>query len=78
MGLATLKERFADPEIKARCTGMFLLDNPKNMRFSINYFTSVALRALTEEMREHLKVSGAFNSFVHYRADVLFPRTRPA
>jgi len=29
MGLATLKERFADPEIKARCTGMFLLDNPK-------------------------------------------------
>ena len=57
MGLPTLKERFADPEIKALCTGMFPLDNPKNTRFAINYFTSVGLGALTEEMREHLKVS---------------------
>jgi pre-mRNA-splicing factor CWC22 len=55
MGLPTLKERFADPEIKALCTGMFPLDNPKNTRFAINYFTSVGLGALTEEMREHLK-----------------------
>jgi len=29
MGLTTLKERFSDPEIKALCTGMFPLDNPK-------------------------------------------------
>ena len=57
MGLPTLKERFADPEIKALCSGMFPLDNPKNTRFAINYFTSVGLGALTEEMREHLKVS---------------------
>ena len=56
MGLPTLKERFADPEVKALCTGMFPLDNPKNTRFAINYFTSVGLGALTEEMREHLKV----------------------
>lgn len=55
MGLPTLKERFADPEIKTLCTGMFPLDNPKNTRFAINYFTSVGLGALTEEMREHLK-----------------------
>ncbi|KAI0303496.1 armadillo-type protein [Multifurca ochricompacta] len=55
MGLPTLKERFADPEIKPLCTGMFPLDNPKNTRFSINYFTSIGLGALTEEMREHLK-----------------------
>jgi len=61
MGLPTLKERFADPEVKALCTGMFPLDNPKNTRFSINYFTSVGLGALNEEMREHLKVSRAFN-----------------
>jgi len=40
---------------------MFPLDNPKNTRFSINYFTSIGLGALTEEMREHLKVSRAFN-----------------
>ncbi|KAH9999062.1 hypothetical protein BJV77DRAFT_978730 [Russula vinacea] len=55
MGLPTLKQRFADPEIKALCTGMFPLDNPKNTRFAINYFTSIGLGAVTEEMREHLK-----------------------
>ncbi|KAH8991124.1 hypothetical protein EDB86DRAFT_2937043, partial [Lactarius hatsudake] len=36
-GLPTLKERFADQEIR---------------HFAINYFTSVGLGALTEEMRE--------------------------
>jgi MA3 domain len=61
MGLPTLKQRFADPEIKALCTGMFPLDNPKNTRFAINYFTSIGLGAVTEEMREHLKVSQAFS-----------------
>ncbi|ETW85352.1 hypothetical protein HETIRDRAFT_311406, partial [Heterobasidion irregulare TC 32-1] len=55
MGLATLKERFADPEVKALCRNMFPLDNPKNTRFAINYFTSIGLGAVTEEMREHLK-----------------------
>lgn len=75
MGLPTLKERFTDPEVKALCTGMFPLDNPKNTRFSINYFTSIGLGALTEEMREHLKVSLAFNGLCFARADVLFPRT---
>ncbi|KAI0293382.1 armadillo-type protein [Russula brevipes] len=55
MGLPTVKARFTDPEIKAVCTGMFPMDNPKNSRFSINYFTSIGLGALTEEMREHLK-----------------------
>jgi len=33
----------------------------KNTRFSINHFTSVGLRALTEEKREHLKVSRTFD-----------------
>ena len=56
MGLPTLKERFADPEVKSLCSGMFPLDNPKDTRFSINYFTSIGLGAITEEMREHLKV----------------------
>ena len=78
MGLPTLKERFSDPEIKAQCTGMLPLDNPKNSRFSINYFTSIGLGALTEEMREHLKVSRAFNGLFYARADVLIPRTRLA
>jgi pre-mRNA-splicing factor CWC22 len=56
MGLSTLVERFKDPEIKSCCRYMFPLDNPKNTRFAINYFTSIGLGAITEEMREHLKV----------------------
>jgi hypothetical protein len=75
MGLPTLKERFADPEIKALCTAMFPLDNPKNTRFAINYFTSIGLGAVTEEMREHLKVSQAFDGVLYPRANVLFSRT---
>jgi pre-mRNA-splicing factor CWC22 len=61
MGLPAIKERFADNEIRALCNGMFPLDNPKNTRFAINYLTSIGLGALTEEMREHLKVSEACN-----------------
>ena len=78
MGLPTLKEHFADPEIKAQCTGMFPLDNSKNTRFSINYFTIIGLGALTEEMHEHMKVSRASNGLFYARAKVLFPRTRLA
>ncbi|KAJ2929423.1 hypothetical protein H1R20_g7653, partial [Candolleomyces eurysporus] len=55
MGLATLKERFQDPEVKHACSGMFPTDVPKNTRFSINYFTSINLGILTEDMREWLK-----------------------
>ncbi|KAF8432462.1 MIF4G-domain-containing protein [Boletus edulis BED1] len=57
MGLKTLAERFKDEEVKAASREMFPMDNPKNTRFSINYFTSIGLGVLTEEMREYLKVS---------------------
>ena len=56
MGLKLLGERFKDPEIKKACEGMFPMDSPKNTRFSINYFTSIGLGIVTEEMREYLKV----------------------
>ncbi|KAG9318234.1 MIF4G-domain-containing protein [Chiua virens] len=55
MGLKTLAERFKDEEVKAACREMFPTDNPKNTRFSINYFTSIGLGILTEDMREYLK-----------------------
>ena len=61
MGLKTLAERFKDPEIHKACEGMFPLDVPKNTRFAINYFTSIGLGIITEEMREHLKVRGCQN-----------------
>lgn len=50
MGLKTLVER-----MKGDYPGLFPLDDAKNTRFSINYFTSIGLGALTESMREHLK-----------------------
>ncbi|KAJ3874194.1 hypothetical protein F5051DRAFT_359097 [Lentinula edodes] len=55
MGLKTLSERFKDDEVKRACQGMFPTDVPKNTRFSINYFTSIGLGVVTEEMREWLK-----------------------
>ncbi|KAF8894810.1 armadillo-type protein [Infundibulicybe gibba] len=57
MGLKVLAERFKDPEVKRGCENMFPMDVPKNTRFAINYFTSIGLGAITEEMREYLKVS---------------------
>ncbi|CAK5275892.1 unnamed protein product [Mycena citricolor] len=55
MGLKTVAERFKDSEIRQGCQGMFPMDVPKNTRFAINYYTSIGLGAITEDMREHLK-----------------------
>lgn len=57
MGLTKLTERFKDPTLAQHFTQIFPMDNPKNTRFSINYFTSIGLGVVTEAMREHLKVS---------------------
>lgn len=56
MGLKGMKERFDDPEVREACKGLFPMENPKETRFAINYLTSVGLGAITERMREHLKV----------------------
>ena len=63
MGLKTLAERFKDPEVKRGCEGMFPMDVPKNTRFAINYFTSIGLGVITEEMREYLKVRSLATHF---------------
>ena len=34
---------------------IFPRDNPKNTRFSINFFTSIGLGGITENLREYLK-----------------------
>lgn len=39
----------------ARFEGLFPRDSPKNTRFAINFFTSIGLGGLTDELREHLK-----------------------
>ncbi|RCH81550.1 pre-mRNA-splicing factor cwc22, partial [Rhizopus azygosporus] len=55
IGLKVLKERMLDPFMQEPFSGMFPKDNPKNTRFAINYWTSIGLGALTEDLREWLR-----------------------
>ncbi|XP_069356584.1 pre-mRNA-splicing factor CWC22 homolog [Maniola hyperantus] len=55
MGLKKLNDRLQDPTLQMAFSGIFPRDNPKNTRFSINFFTSIGLGGLTDELREHLK-----------------------
>ncbi|XP_063230054.1 pre-mRNA-splicing factor CWC22 homolog [Bacillus rossius redtenbacheri] len=55
MGLTKLNERVKDPTLQLAFDGVFPRDNPKNTRFAINFFTSIGLGGLTDELREHLK-----------------------
>lgn len=55
MGLGKLNQRLKDPTLQGHFAGLFPRDSPKNTRFSINFFTSIGLGGLTDELREHLK-----------------------
>lgn len=55
MGLPKLNERLKDPFLSEYFEGIFPRDNPRNTRFSINFFTSIGLGGVTDELREHLK-----------------------
>ncbi|KAL7273920.1 pre-mRNA-splicing factor cwc22 [Rhizina undulata] len=55
IGMKKLQERLKDPFLQDAFNGLFPRDNPRNTRFSINYFTSIGMGAVTEGMREHLK-----------------------
>ncbi|KAI8062728.1 armadillo-type protein [Gongronella butleri] len=57
MGLKKLKERFNDPTMADSFAGMFPRQNPKDCRFAINYWTSIGLGALTDELREWLRTA---------------------
>ncbi|RCH80789.1 pre-mRNA-splicing factor cwc22, partial [Rhizopus stolonifer] len=57
LGLKTLKERLADPYMSESLAGMFPKDNPRNTRFAINYWTSIGLGAVTEDLREWLRTA---------------------
>jgi len=57
MGTKKLVERFKDPCLQKAYLGMFPKDNPRNTRFSINYFTSIGMGQVTEDMREHLRAN---------------------
>lgn len=55
MGVAKMVERFRTPDMRPAFAGMFPTDNPKNTRFAINYFTSIGMGKVTEDMRTWLQ-----------------------
>ncbi|ORX37969.1 armadillo-type protein [Kockovaella imperatae] len=55
MGIDKMAERFQIADLKPAFAGMFPMDNPKNTRFAINYFTSIGMGKITEEMRTYLQ-----------------------
>lgn len=55
MSLAKVAERFRIPDLAPAFAGLFPMDNPKNTRFAINYFTSIGMGKVTEEMRTYLQ-----------------------
>ncbi|PWN23762.1 MIF4G-domain-containing protein [Microstroma glucosiphilum] len=55
LGMKELVKRFNDETMQPCYVNIFPRDNPKHTRFSVNFFTSIGLGALTEGMREHLK-----------------------
>lgn len=55
MGLLKLNERVKDPTMQEAFDGLFPRDTSRNTRFAINFFTSIGLGGLTDELREHLK-----------------------
>ncbi|KAF5027248.1 hypothetical protein F66182_664 [Fusarium sp. NRRL 66182] len=54
-GMPKLRARMTDETLRPNLEGLFPKDNPRNIRFSINYFTSIGMGALTEEMRTYLQ-----------------------
>jgi pre-mRNA-splicing factor CWC22 len=56
IGLKKLQARCRDPLLQPSLEGIFpRSDDRRNIRFSINYFTSIGMGALTEDMREYLQ-----------------------
>lgn len=55
LGIRLLNERLTDPMMLDSFESIFPRDNPKNTRFSINFFTSIGLGGITENLREYLK-----------------------
>lgn len=53
IGLRTFRDRLASNA--EHCGGIFPRDTAPNMRFAINFYTSIGLGGLTDELREHLK-----------------------
>lgn len=53
MGITVLHDRLTDVDMAENFEGMFPKDNLENTQFAINFFTSIGLKGLTEELREY-------------------------
>lgn len=47
LGLKELNARFQAPELRGELVGMFPRDNSNDVRFAINFYTSIGLGGLT-------------------------------
>ena len=54
LGVQKFAEKLKEVD-KSYTEGLFCRDSVANARFSINFFTSIGLGALTEDLREYLK-----------------------
>ena len=54
-GIQRNSARTRDATITEAWDGLMPRDNPRDTRFAINFFTSIGLGALTEDLRTHLK-----------------------
>lgn len=55
LGIPLLSERLSDPTMQGSFESIFPKDNPNNTRFSINFFASIRVGGITENLRHCLK-----------------------
>ncbi|KAF5184328.1 Pre-mrna-splicing factor cwc22-like protein, partial [Thalictrum thalictroides] len=55
LGIRLLNERLSDPLMQTDFKSIFPKDHPRNTRFAINFFTSIGLGGIIENLREYLK-----------------------
>lgn len=56
LGVAGLVERFATSTMQEYYVNMMPKSDPKSTRFAINFYTSIGIPQITDDMREHLKI----------------------
>ncbi|ODM24122.1 Pre-mRNA-splicing factor cwc22 [Aspergillus cristatus] len=74
LGLPKLRAQMTDEILRPSFEGLFPLDNPRNTRFSINYFTSIGFGILTEDMRTQIRMRSR-SAVVHLARPAQGPAT---
>ena len=73
MGLGKLLQRIRDETLAEAFEGLFPRDDPANTRFSINFFTSIGLGGVTEDLRDHLAANNAKKKAVKAQGNTEIP-----